>query len=370
MRRSRDKLRYRDFLTVALIVEKPDLFPDNWIYIHEPSVKVGRIQNFRSWSPEMVPNEKLACLGLEYFCFEGDGLWNAHRRRADRARQEGTWPDRSLRPKTMHRRLRRAPEEGLSGLRRRLQAQRRRRSARSSPRSYPTLHLVGRNGMHKYNNQDHAMMTAMLTVKNIVAGEMLYDIWNVNEDAEYHEAGDSGAEEALKSVRMVPRRVGTARERSIQSSSSLAEHRDEIWQFAGYVAVSGRRSVCRRARSTGRCSALRTMRSWRPLADTSAVCFRTTCCRRALYFSDRFDKRGVRRRGTNCRQILCGWRIWPGSSPLLCRRPACRRDGRPSADRQDRCGRLLVHVVFLLHAHVRLQSRPDAPHRSRHTAQA
>ncbi|MGB4865429.1 MAG: NAD(P)/FAD-dependent oxidoreductase, partial [Hyphomicrobium sp.] len=72
-----NKLRYRDFITVAVVVDKPDLFPDNWIYIHEPSVKVGRIQNFRSWSPEMVPNEKLACLGLEYFCFEGDGLWNA-----------------------------------------------------------------------------------------------------------------------------------------------------------------------------------------------------------------------------------------------------------------------------------------------------
>ncbi len=74
--------------------------------------------------------------------------------------------------------------------------------------NYPRLHLVGRNGMHKYNNQDHAMMTAMLTVKNIMAGKDLFDIWNVNEDAEYHEAGASGAEEALKSVRLVPRSVG------------------------------------------------------------------------------------------------------------------------------------------------------------------
>jgi protoporphyrinogen oxidase len=73
--------------------------------------------------------------------------------------------------------------------------------------SYPTLHLVGRNGMHKYNNQDHAMMTAMLTVRNILAGEKLYDIWDVNEDAEYHEAGGSGAEEALRSERAVPRKV-------------------------------------------------------------------------------------------------------------------------------------------------------------------
>ena len=70
-----ERLRYRDFVTVALVVEKPDLFPDNWIYIHEPSVKVGRVQNFRSWSPDMVPDQRLSCLGLEYFCFEGDGMW-------------------------------------------------------------------------------------------------------------------------------------------------------------------------------------------------------------------------------------------------------------------------------------------------------
>ena len=68
------ELRYRDFLTVALMVNKPELFPDNWIYIHDPALKVGRVQNFRSWSPEMVP-EGMSCLGLEYFCFEGDGLW-------------------------------------------------------------------------------------------------------------------------------------------------------------------------------------------------------------------------------------------------------------------------------------------------------
>jgi protoporphyrinogen oxidase len=75
-------------------------------------------------------------------------------------------------------------------------------------KSYPNLHLVGRNGMHKYNNQDHAMMTAMLTVKNIMAGETLYDVWNVNEDAEYHEAGAAGEREALQSLRLVPARIG------------------------------------------------------------------------------------------------------------------------------------------------------------------
>ena len=75
---------------------------------------------------------------------------------------------------------------------------------------FPGLHLVGRNGMHKYNNQDHAMMTAMLTARNILAGTPLYDVWNVNEDAEYHEAGHSGEQEALKSLRLVPRRVDSA----------------------------------------------------------------------------------------------------------------------------------------------------------------
>jgi len=199
-------LRYRDFLTVALMVRSPDLFPDNWIYIHDSKVKVGRIQNFRSWSPEMVPDPAIACVGLEYFCFEGDGLWAASDAelvalatremetlglvRASQVeggvvvRQEKAYP---------------VYDEGYAGhvdaLRRELEAR------------WPTLHCVGRNGMHRYNNQDHAMMTAMLTVRNIQAGERVYDIWGVNEDAEYHEAGREGERAALASVRDVPRRL-------------------------------------------------------------------------------------------------------------------------------------------------------------------
>jgi protoporphyrinogen oxidase len=202
-----DKLRYRDFITVSLIVDKPDLFPDNWIYIHEPAVKVGRIQNFRSWSPEMVPDEKLACLGLEYFCFEGDGLWSAtDGELIGLAKKEleqiglATWNE--IKDGCVVRQKKAYPvyDEGYKSNVEAIRSE--------LADKYPNLHLVGRNGMHKYNNQDHAMMTAMLTVKNIVAGELQYDIWNVNEDAEYHEAGNSGEEEALKSVRMVPRRVG------------------------------------------------------------------------------------------------------------------------------------------------------------------
>jgi protoporphyrinogen oxidase len=204
-----DALRYRDFLTVALIVDKQDLFPDNWIYIHEPSVKVGRIQNFRSWSPEMVPDDKLACLGLEYFCFEGDGLWAAtDGELIGLAKKEleqiglANWNDIKdgcvVRQKKAYPVYDDAYRMNVDTIREDIAAH------------YPRLHLVGRNGMHKYNNQDHAMMTAMLTVKNILAGSDVYDIWNVNEDAEYHEAGASGAQEALRSVRMVPRLAGRA----------------------------------------------------------------------------------------------------------------------------------------------------------------
>ena len=199
------ELRYRDFLTVALMVRKPDLFPDNWIYIHDPSVKVGRVQNFRSWSPEMV-QPGMSCLGLEYFCFEGDNLWDSPD--ADLialAKKEiakiGLIAESDVTDACVVRQPKAYPvydeayRANVDTVRRDLEG------------LYPTLHMVGRNGMHKYNNQDHAMMTAMLTAKNIAAGERIYDIWNVNEDAEYHEAGGSGVKEALGSERLVPQKA-------------------------------------------------------------------------------------------------------------------------------------------------------------------
>ena len=202
------ELRYRDFLTVALMVRKPDLFPDNWIYIHDPSVKVGRVQNFRSWSPEMV-HPGMSCLGLEYFCFEGDGLWSAPDAELialakKEIAQIGLIADSDVTDACVVRQPKAYPvydesyRENVATIRRDLEG------------LYPTLHMVGRNGMHKYNNQDHAMMTAMLTAKNILAGSRVYDIWNVNEDAEYHEAGGSGAKEALGSERLVPEKAKTA----------------------------------------------------------------------------------------------------------------------------------------------------------------
>ncbi|MCE4224664.1 NAD(P)/FAD-dependent oxidoreductase [Methylobacterium sp. C25] len=199
-------LKYRDFLTVALIAKAREDFPDNWIYIHDPSVLVGRVQNFRSWSPEMVPDETRTCLGLEYFCFEGDGLWTApDEELVALAKREiaqiGLVAEDDVVDACVVRQPKAYPvydedyKSHVATIRRDLE------------RAFPSLHLVGRNGMHKYNNQDHAMMTAMLTVKNIVAGARIYDTWCVNEDAEYTEAGVSGAETALASERLVPRRV-------------------------------------------------------------------------------------------------------------------------------------------------------------------
>jgi protoporphyrinogen oxidase len=203
------ELRYRDFLTVALMIKGDELFPDNWIYVHDPEVKVGRIQNFRSWSPEMVPDQDVACVGLEYFCFEGDGLWTSTDEElvalaTAEMEKLGLCDPRDVTGGVVVRQEKAYPvydgayQQHVETLRTELEG------------DYPTLHLVGRNGMHRYNNQDHAMMTAMLTVRNIEAGYRQYDVWAVNEDAEYHEAGDEGAVEALRSERFVPRRLKAA----------------------------------------------------------------------------------------------------------------------------------------------------------------
>ena len=176
-------LKYRDFLTVALIINKPMLFPDTWVYIHDPEVKVGRIQNFKNWSPFMVPDSNKTCLGLEYFCFEGDDLWNMP---DDELIELGKKELESLGLVN-----RNDVEDG---------------TVVRMPKAYPVydstyrksldvvrqflggidnLQLVGRNGMHKYNNQDHSMLTAMLSAENILGAN--HDLWAVNVEQEYHE---------------------------------------------------------------------------------------------------------------------------------------------------------------------------------------
>ncbi|HEX8277812.1 MAG TPA: NAD(P)/FAD-dependent oxidoreductase [Segetibacter sp.] len=195
-------LKYRDFLTVVLIMKDKNVFSDNWIYIHDPSVTVGRVQNFKSWSPYMIPDPSMACYGLEYFCFEGDGLWtSSNEKLIDLGKKEleqiGLGKATDVVDGYVVRQPKAYPvydafyKENIDVIKAEL-------------KNYPGLYLVGRNGMHKYNNQDHSMMTAMLAAENIKAGTELYDLWNVNGDAEYHESGERGHEEG---GRMVPKKV-------------------------------------------------------------------------------------------------------------------------------------------------------------------
>src|SRR6185312_12900171 len=159
-------LRYRDFLTVALVIDGEDLFPDNWIYIHEPGVRVGRIQNYRSWSPWMVPDQSKACVGLEYFCFEGDDLWTMNDDDlVDLASRELEQLGLASRAKVERGYAVRVPkaypmydkdyEERVAAIRDWLE-------------SVGNLQQVGRNGLHRYNNSDHSMLTAMRAVENLV----------------------------------------------------------------------------------------------------------------------------------------------------------------------------------------------------------
>ncbi len=210
-KRAAESLKYRDFITVMLILKDRQMFDDNWIYIHDPSVKVGRVQNFRSWSPEMVPEPDKVCYGLEYFCFEHDGLWDSAdsdlielaRRELVQiglARKEDFVDGCVVRQKKAYPVYDDDYARHVATIRQELDT------------SYPNLHLVGRNGMHKYNNQDHAMVTAMLCVENILADTRLYDQWQVNSDAEYHESGVAAEEANGSGLRLVPTRVVAAPE--------------------------------------------------------------------------------------------------------------------------------------------------------------
>jgi protoporphyrinogen oxidase len=176
-------LTYRSFVLVGLIINRGDLFPDQWIYVHSPEVKVGRIQNFRNWSPKMVPDPKKTSLGMEYFCTEGDEIWRM--------------PDIELlklaKRELVHLGMAEAAEveDGV---------------VYRQPKAYPVynndyqqhlqviqrflvtienLQTIGRNGLHRYNNQDHSMLTGMLAVENILGAN--HDLWELNKNQEYLE---------------------------------------------------------------------------------------------------------------------------------------------------------------------------------------
>ena len=203
VRRAAESLRYRDFLTVAVVIDQPNLFEDNWIYIHSGDVHVGRVQNFKNWSPEMVPDPGKTALGLEYFVQAGDELWST--------------PDAEL----IALASRECEVLGLAKASAVVDG-----AVVRMPKAYPVydgayqdalrtirgwldgignLQLIGRNGQHRYNNQDHSMVTGVYAARNIAAGAD-YDIWDVNVEDEYHEEQRKPASGATGD-RLVPQPV-------------------------------------------------------------------------------------------------------------------------------------------------------------------
>lgn len=190
-------LKYRDFLTVCLIVDKPQLFEDNWIYIHDSDVHVGRIQNFKNWSQFMVPDPSKTSLGLEYFCNEGDQLWNSDdselielgKREIEKiglAKYEDVLDGCVFRVEKSYPVYDSTYKDQLAIVRGFLD-------------SLENFQTIGRNGLHRYNNQDHAMLTGMLAVRNLLYGEQ-NDLWVVNAEQEYHEEIREYQEPGLKEI--------------------------------------------------------------------------------------------------------------------------------------------------------------------------
>lgn len=213
------RLRYRDYLTVVLIVDRENVFPDNWIYIHTPDVKMGRIQNYKNWSPDMVPDQKKTALGLEYFLWEKDEEWNWPEERlvelgVRECAQIGLIQPNEVNSGTVLRMKKAYPvydqvySENLAILREYLA-------------NFSNLQTIGRNGLHRYNNQDHSMLTGVYAARNTM-GEN-YDVWSVNTEKEYHEEGE--AKEALPEDRLIPTRI-----RPVEEVAELTP--DEVIEYA------------------------------------------------------------------------------------------------------------------------------------------
>jgi protoporphyrinogen oxidase len=211
-------LRYRDYLTVVLVVNRESLFPDNWIYIHSPEVKMGRMQNYKNWSPYMVPDPSRTSLGLEYFLWDKDEEW--------------TWSDDRL----IELGIRECakieiinPREVEDGTVVRMekaypvydhQYQDYVQTVRQYLETLTNFQTIGRNGLHRYNNQDHSMVTGVYAARNIMG--RVHDVWAVNTEKEYHEEGRSTPVNA--GDRLVPARVQvTVEEPLMEDEEELIE---------------------------------------------------------------------------------------------------------------------------------------------------
>lgn len=184
------QLAYRDLIVVGLIVNRPNLFPDNWIYVHSPDVQVGRIQNFKNWSAAMVPDSSRTSLGMEYFCTEGDTIWSLSDPElialaAKEIVSLGMAETGDIEDGFVIRQPKAYPVYD-STYRKHLDV------IREYLSTLVNLQTIGRNGMHRYNNQDHSMLTAMLAVENMFGGQ--HDVWAVNTERSYHEERDAATE--------------------------------------------------------------------------------------------------------------------------------------------------------------------------------
>jgi protoporphyrinogen oxidase len=176
-------LKYRDFLLVALVINRPHLFPDNWIYIHAPEARVGRIQNFKNWSPDLVPDPAKTCLGMEYFCTRGDDLW----RQDDQAllqlaareiEQLGLAQAADVQDGCVIRQRSAYPVYD-GDYRRHLDV------LQEYLADFDNLQTIGRNGMHRYNNQDHSMLCGLYAARNVLGAH--HNLWEVNTERSYYE---------------------------------------------------------------------------------------------------------------------------------------------------------------------------------------
>jgi protoporphyrinogen oxidase len=223
VRKAAGRLRYRDLCLVALMLDEPDPFPDNWIYLHDPSTRAGRVQNFGAWSKDMVP-AGAGCLGVEYFCFEGDDIWEMSDEESvelataelakigliDPSRVTGGAKVRVRKAYPMYDSVYVEAVEEI----------------RTYLAGFSNLQLCGRNGLHRYNNQDHSMWTAALATMNLLDGTE-HDVWSVNTEEEYHEAGERVAVEfgiAASSEDFLPKVVRLPRAGSeSRASTTLVE---------------------------------------------------------------------------------------------------------------------------------------------------
>ncbi len=230
--RAASHLRYRDYLTVVLIVNREHVFPDNWIYIHSPEVRMGRIQNYKNWSPDMVPDSSRTSLGLEYFLWEKDKEWKWTRDEllemgSRECAQIGIIEPGDVEDGTVVRMKKAYPLYDRMYHKNLV-------TVKNYLKSFSNLQTIGRNGMHRYNNQDHSMLTGVYAARNIV-GET-YDVWSVNTELEYHEE-DKVVKSKVRD-RLVPSRIKpTGVETQISSDQMIEEVFARLDPFALGIAM-------------------------------------------------------------------------------------------------------------------------------------